>query len=597
MKKLIFLLMFISILNFLTASEDDTKLSKILNEYVRFICKENPEFVSSLGIRKSMGYPVNEAKYSYPSKRKQAKLFRKYKKLKKKLSKINDENLSEQNLINKRIFIDMIEEETQMRKFSHYRYRINHMFGIDTSLVTLLTSNVDFQTKRDIKNFLVRLSRFDLKIDNEIKNSNYQIQHSIIPPYYTIQNVENSVLKTINDGIEGNIIYKNFSTKIQNLSYLKETEKKSYQIIAKNMIKLHVLPAYKKYLLHLRDAKEIALKIPGVYHLPNGKEYYKMALKLHLTSDITPEEIHDIGKQEVVRIQNEMMEIYGKMGFNINLPFAEVESKWWSDTDIDEYSYPNNDLGKTQALKDYQRFIDEAKAKLPTLFSIQPKAEVFVKPVPEYMNGGPEAYYVPAALDNSTKGTFFIQIDHYTPDKKGMQTLAFHEAIPGHHFQIAIDNELGHETLFPHFTSFTAFREGWALYSEKLAKEHGWYKDQNYLLSHLNSELFRAVRLVLDTGMHYYEWTYDECEEYMRTNLGWSSWREICRYSVWPGQACAYKIGELKILELREKVQKELREKFDIREFHDAVLEHGEVPLYILEEQIEKYIKEKNRSL
>jgi uncharacterized protein (DUF885 family) len=263
-----------------------------------------------------------------------------------------------------------------------------------------------------------------------------------------------------------------------------------------------------------------------------------------------------------------------------------------------KFYYPDTDQGREQILKDYQEIIDEINRGIDSAFNIRPKMGVEVKRIPEFKEKtSPGAYYEPPALDGSRPGAFYANLyDIKATPKYSMRTLAYHEAIPGHHFQIAIQQELEDIPMFRKFAPFTAYVEGWALYAEYLAWEMGFQSNPMDNLGRLQAELFRAVRLVVDTGIHAKRWTREQAIDYMLKNTGMAESdviAEIERYIVMPGQATAYKVGMLKILELREKAKTELGDQFDLAEFHDVILKNGALPLDILERLVNQYIKDK----
>jgi len=263
----------------------------------------------------------------------------------------------------------------------------------------------------------------------------------------------------------------------------------------------------------------------------------------------------------------------------------------------ERFYYPDTDEGREQILKDYQTIIDEINAGLDDSFNVRPASSVEVLRIPEFKEKtSPGAYYQQPSMDGSRPGRFFANLyDIKATPKYGMRTLAYHEAIPGHHFQIAIAQELEGVPIFRKFGLFTSYVEGWALYSEKVAWEQGFQDEPLDNLGRLQAELFRGVRLVVDTGIHAKRWTRQEAIDYMIQNTAMAESdvvSEIERYIVMPGQACAYKVGMIKILELREKAQTALGDKFDIKQFHDVVLKNGAVPLDILEQIIDGYIAE-----
>ncbi|MBE0434129.1 DUF885 domain-containing protein, partial [candidate division WOR-3 bacterium] len=251
--------------------------------------------------------------------------------------------------------------------------------------------------------------------------------------------------------------------------------------------------------------------------------------------------------------------------------------------------FPNTEQGKAQTLRAYQAAIDTMERRLPELFSRIPRARVKVVQVPAFKESMIGTYYQPPKLDGSGIGIFYVNLS-YQHSKAGIKALAYHEAIPGHHLQIALEQEAPDARFFKALFFFTGYVEGWALYAERLAGEYGFYRDTPSTIGYLRSELFRAARLVIDTGIHHRKWSRERAYHYLLDNVGWSSYSEIDRYITWPGQACAYKVGELKILKLRERARSALGDRFDIRKFHDIVLQNGSVPLALLEQTVDSYV-------
>ncbi|MEO2084243.1 MAG: DUF885 domain-containing protein, partial [Marinoscillum sp.] len=308
-----------------------------------------------------------------------------------------------------------------------------------------------------------------------------------------------------------------------------------------------------------------------------------------------PEKVHQIGLSEVARIKTEMRDILTTLGYtDTTKQLGEIIQGLNKE---ERFLYQNNDEGRKEIIEGYNNILDEINDGLDNAFDIRPKASMEVKRVPEFKEeGSAGAYYERPPMDGSRGGIFYANLRDVSETVKfGMKTLAYHEGIPGHHFQIAIQGELKNVPLFRTFPLFTVYTEGWALYAEQLAWELGFYKnDPLGNLGRLQAEMFRSVRLVVDTGIHYKKWTREEAIEYMISNTGMTTGEvvtEIERYIVMPGQACAYKIGMIKILELREKAKQELGNTFDLREFHNVVLKNGAVPLHILEDIVDDYIK------
>ena len=318
------------------------------------------------------------------------------------------------------------------------------------------------------------------------------------------------------------------------------------------------------------------------------------ALRHHTTTDMTAEEIHQIGLAEVDRILADMRSILDGLGHTEG-SVGEIMATLGRE---ERFLYPDTKASREVILDRYREIIEEVYTKLGPAFEITPSASVEVRRVPEFKEAtSAGAYYNIPAMDGSRPGVFYANLrDVRDIAKYGMKTLAYHEAVPGHHFQLAIQQEMQGVPQFRQVLTFTAFVEGWALYSERLAGEYGFYEGDPYGdLGRLQAELFRSVRLVVDTGIHHKRWKRERAIEYMLETTGMAQkdvTAEIERYIVMPGQACAYKIGQMKFLEFRERAQTELGDAFDIREFHSVVLGGGAMPFEILERQVDAYIEE-----
>ena len=332
----------------------------------------------------------------------------------------------------------------------------------------------------------------------------------------------------------------------------------------------------------------------GVWKLPGGDAYYAYQLRQNTTTTLKPDEVHELGLREVARIENEMHTILDGNGF-LGQPSGEAMDKLAKDA---RFLYPNDDKGRADALAEYTRLITQAtEHSSKELFPTAPHAKIEVRRIPEFKEAtAPGAYYDAPAMDGTRPGIFFANLrDMNEVPKWSMPTLAYHEGVPGHHWQISTAEELKDLPQFRKVIPFTAYAEGWALYCEWLAKQAGWHDNDPFGdLGRLRDELFRAVRLVVDTGIHAKRWTREQAIVYMREKTGMDEKEvksEIERYIVAPGRACAYKVGMLKIQELRARAEKELGDKFDQREFHETVLKNGALPLEIIEEQVNDYIQ------
>jgi len=487
-----------------------------------------------------------------------------------------------------------MDNQVRAEDFMLHGYVVFPGFGVQNAIISFMTDAHEVHSVRDAENYISRLSKFDKKFAQVHDVLLAQEENDILLPQALIPGVVNGMQGLIDTPPTEHPLYTSFERKLDELSGLSENQKERFLERVVVEINESVNPGYQHIIDFLQrvEPKSPGNEEVGVWRLPNGDAYYKWLVRNHTTTEMTPEEIHQIGLREVERIQEQMIEILEAEGFegaNIQQIFGAYSQNARPDP---EWNFPATPEGEAAALAEYHRLIDEVKIKMADAFDILPEAPVEVRPVPDYAAAtSPGAYYQPPSFDGSRPGIFYINFANGLPFKPGMQTLTYHEAIPGHHFQLALQQE---SDLIPDFQKimiYTVHAEGWALYTEKLAREYDMYEHPYYLLQNLWSELFRAVRLVVDTGLHYKRWSIQETADYMTANLGFPIWGEIYRYVVIPGQALAYKTGELKILELRERARDELGPAFDIAEFHNVVLLNGGMPLEILEDVVDHYIE------
>lgn len=571
---------------------------------------ESPELTTSMGI--PVLYNWSKDELDDISDAKQWESFNKMKKDYKTLMSYDFERQSEANKLNTKILSFYLEGLIEGESFFYHGYPVNQMGGIQNGLPSLMENSHKLRNKSDADAYIARLSKFDIKFEQLIENLRIAENKGIIPPKFVIKRVvdemkgfvgtkkvimdTSNVSNKILSPVKSNILFTNFELKIDKLDELSQEQKNTYKKQVEEEIGTTVFGAYQNLIDYFEQLKEKATKDDGVWKLPDGEAYYRYQLKQRTTTNLDPEEVHQIGLSEVARIKNEMQNILLTEGYTdatktLGATIQELNKE-------ERFLFPNNDKGRQMVLDEYDRILSEISAGLDNAFDVRPKASLEVKRVPKFKEqGSAGAYYNRPAMDGSRGGTFYANLRNVHESVKfGMKTLAYHEGIPGHHFQIAIQSELEGVPIFRTIGLFTAYIEGWALYSEQLAWELGFYKNDPFgNLGRLQAEMFRAVRLVVDTGIHYKKWTREEAIDYMVLNTGMTTTEvttEIERYIVWPGQACAYKIGMMKILELREKAKKKLGNHFDLKEFHNVVLKNGAVPLNILDEIVEYYINE-----
>ncbi len=570
-----------------------SNIEQLFDGFFREYIELSPETGTKLGIPQEIEIKVRHDELDDVSDTGQDNVYQMYRKYSNWLLQYDKNTLTSSQQINYDVLKWYLDDKLKEEQFRYHRYFINPMFSFHNQLTTLLTEHHRIEIPKDADNYIKRLSKYENKVAQILEQLTIRAQKGIMPPMYVVETFQQELDDFVKMPCEENILFTSFKDRVRTLNILDEKSKEELFQRALQAIENSVYPAYTRMSRYIDSIKEKADENAGVWKLPNGDEYYKYCLCHHTTTSMTPEKIHKLGLQEVSRIQNELKTQFANLGISGSEDFGVLLAEYLKvagNRGDERFFYPATEQGRKQTLKDYQAIIDDMRSRLPDMFSLMPKASVRVERVPAFKEKTMGTYYEPSKLDGSSGGIFYTNLS-YQHRKSGMKTLAYHEAIPGHHFQIALEHELPDVRLFKSLFFFTGYVEGWALYAEKLAKEYGFYDDIYSLIGYLSSELFRAVRLVVDTGIHSKKWTREQTYQYMLKNLGWGFYGEIDRYIVWPGQACAYKIGELKILELRERAKRELGDRFDIKDFHTVILKHGSVPLEILEQLVEEYIE------
>ena len=484
--------------------------------------------------------------------------------------------------------------EDGVDRWRYYSYPLNQMFGVQSNFPSFMESAHSINSVGDAEDYNTRLSKVGVKFSQIMEGLRIREEKGIIPPTFVVDKVLDEMINFVGVPASENILQTSFKTKLEEAGI---SEKDQAILMAENtrQIENSVYSAYQLFIDYYTELKPKTNTDDGAWKLPNGDEFYAFMLQMMTTSEMSPEEIHQLGLSEVARIQGEMREILAAEGYDISRPFGELMNEL---SEEERFMYPDTDEGREQILADYQAILDEISAGLDDWFNIRPEASLKVERVPEFKEkSSAGAYYNQPAMDGSRPGIFYANLyDIKATPKLGMRTLAYHEGIPGHHFQVALAMEQKELPLFRKMGPFIAYVEGWALYSERVAWEAGFQKDPYSNLGRLQAELFRGVRLVVDTGIHHSRWTREEAIDYMKANTGLAESdvvAEIERYIVMPGQACAYKVGMIEIMKLRQHAEDTLGEKFDIREFHDVILKNGAMPLAILNRVVNDWLAEK----
>ena len=486
--------------------------------------------------------------------------------------------------------------QVEGERFRRHDFPVNQMFGEQASLPDFMAQTHQVNNRHDGEVYVARLDLFPRKFGQVLEGLKLREAEGVVPPKFTVDKVLEQMAGFIEPPAKQNLLYTSFSDKLDKLPVdaLGAAERGELLDRVARAIDASVYPAYRSLIAYFEALQPKAQRNDGIWSLPDGEAYYAWCVRRHTTTDMTPAEVHELGLAEVARIAAEMDAILKEQGLAEGPVGPRVQQLAHAPGATD----PNTPEGKAAMLARYQAILDEVNAGLGSAFNVRPKLGVQVKAVPEFSEKtAPGAYYQSGSFDGTRPGTFYANMRNTEENPKfAMRTLAYHEGIPGHHFQITIAQELTGLPFFRRVLPFTAYSEGWALYAERLAWELGFEKDPLDNLGRLRDEMMRAVRLVVDSGIHYKRWTREQAIAYMMDNTGMSEsdvTAEIERYFVDPGQALAYKAGMLEILALRERARQALGPKFVLAEVHDQVLTHGSLPLALLGRVIDEWIAEK----
>ncbi|HBH43534.1 MAG TPA: DUF885 domain-containing protein [Hyphomonas atlantica] len=492
--------------------------------------------------------------------------------------------------------------------FRHHSYTFDQMRGVQSSIPAFLVNQHGVTSLSDAEAYVSRLEGISAYLDQHIENAEYSASLGIKPPafaYAYVLNDSKGVItgypftSDVSDGSEDSPLMKDFRGKVTKLVEAETIDQSQADALLSDAVAAltsSVGPAYENVITVMEAHAETATTDDGAWKLPDGDAYYAMRLNQMTTTGMSAAEIHQLGLDEVARIHGEMRGIMAQVGYEGTL------KEFFEFMRTDEQFYlPNTEEGREAYLSEARHQIELMKEDLPSVFNTFPKADMIVKAVEPFREkSAGKAFYSRPAPDGSRPGTYYANLYRMQDmPTYQLQALAFHEGIPGHHMQIAIAQELEGIPSFRKYGGYTAFSEGWGLYSEYLPKEMGYYSDPYDDFGRLAMEIWRAARLVVDTGIHDKKWTREQAIQYLLDNTPnpeGDAKKAIERYIVMPGQATAYKIGMIKILELREAARAELGDAFDIAEFHDVVLKDGPVPLSILEENVKTWVASKQEA-
>ncbi|MGO8756856.1 MAG: DUF885 domain-containing protein [Terracidiphilus sp.] len=562
----------------LPTSLDDRRkaLNVLFHDFWEDYLKHNPEFASAIGDKR---YNDQLNDYSVGAvndtlAREQAFMMR--------LAAIDPTGFTDQEKISQNLLMRRFEMDLRAAEFKEWEMPVNQLDGIYSEFPQL-GSELSFTTVKDYDDWIARLHALPNAFAQVTENMSIGMDDRRMPPKILLEKALDEVKELANQKPEDSPLalpLKSFPASIP------AAEQQRIKTEMLDAISKEVLPAYLRFARFLEVSYIPAGRAkPGIDALPEGAKYYQFLIERNTTTELTPAEIHQTGLDEVARDEAEMLAIAQKLGFPDLKTFRESLK-----------SNPKLHPASADALvAAYQGYVGPMQAKLPSLFGTLPKARLEVAPVPEYEEKtAPPAYYEIGAADGSRPGRLLV--NRYNAASRNLynvEAIAYHEGVPGHHLQISLAHELQGVPEFRKYEDYTAFEEGWAFYSERLGKDAGFYQDPYSDYGRLDADIWRAIRLVVDTGVHSQGWTRDQMVQYFHDHSTLDEQTiqtEVDRYIAWPGQALAYKIGQLKILELRDRARKTLGPRFDIRAFHDQVIGAGALPLDVLEQRIDAWI-------
>jgi len=504
------------------------------------------------------------------------------------LRKFDRSRMTEAQRVSAEVFEWSLNTSIEGEPFLDYRFPLNQLGGANVNLVDVLTINRSLVTERDAENYVAALSQVETRMDEAIDESRRIAEKGIIPPKFILQATIDQMQMFIGAEPSKNPFVATLTQKLSAIESIPIAKHNQLQSTAEKIVAEQVYPAWERGIALLEFQKAEATDDAGLWSLKGGDEAYRYALRNNTTTDLTPDQIHKIGMRRVQEIEVRMDDLLRQLGHTEGSLNDRIE-KLKADL---QYSDSASEKSRELIIQDIEKIVRDAEKRSSLLFDKSPKSPVIVQPTPSFQEANDSARYNPPPMDGSRPAIFLYPRRLNKMNSFGMRTLVYHETVPGHHFQLALQIENRDMPPFRQLSYYNAFIEGWALYAEKLAEESGWYGDDTEgLLGQLEAELFRARRLVVDTGLHSKRWTRQQAIDY-----GFEE-SEVDRYIVNPGQACSYMIGQLKLLELRDKAKQALGDQFSIKDFHNLLLGNGAVPLNVLEKLVDNYIENETSTM
>lgn len=566
-----------------------------VNNYINKITVQqaigSPELLTALGVIDNTILDFHSGKLGDYTRAGEQEQLDKLRRARAGLDKYGPDGLSGQELLSWRITAWFFDDIIRQAEFEYSGYRVNQLGGVTVNLPQFLTDQHVIKNEKSVRRYVSRVNEFGRVLDEVRARVIDDRANGVVPPDFIIGKALVGMRSFIEGGASENPLVTTLPDKLESIG-LDEATAADYVAQTTAAVEGVVIPGYEAMIALFEDMQATANGDAGIWRLPDGEAIYNAALRSNTTTDLTANEIHAIGVAEVARLEQEMGAILDAQGVAAGPLAARVRSLM----EDPAQQFENTEAGREALLQYLNELNDELMSKAGDYFVTLPPQPLEIVPVPEYQqDSSPGGYYFPAALDGSRPGRFYINLKDTADNPKWtLPTLMYHEGAPGHHFQLSLAQEIEGVPLIRKVLPFTAYAEGWALYAERVAKVDMDMYDGDPLgdLGRLQAEMFRAVRLVVDTGIHAQRWTREQAIDYMIEKTGYTEaevTREIERYVVMPGQATAYKTGQLAMLRMRADAEQSLGERFDIRGFHEAMLMNGSMPLEILEDVVEEW--------
>lgn len=574
-------------------------VNNVINQFTAEFALDTPELLTGVGLIDNTPLDFHSGKLGDYTRAGELQQIERVKAARARLDRFDAATLDQQERLSLEIAQWFLDDMIRQSAFAHGGYRVNQISGVTVDLPQFLTDTHVIVDERSVRRYLSRVAEFGRVLEETRVRIEEDRAAGVTPPDFIIAKTLTALRAFGEGGAANNVLVTSLAPKLDGLEELSPDARQAYLETAREHVESRVLPGYDQLITLFEDMATNASHDAGIWRIPEGEAIYAAALRSNTTTTLSAEDIHALGLAEVARIEKEMDAILDAEG----LTEGSVGARARALAADPKHLFANDDAGRA-AMLDYLRELNAAlMAQADEFFITLPTQPLEIVRVPPYAeNGSAGGYYQAAALDGSRPGRFYInQKDTADNPRWVLPTLLYHEAAPGHHFQVSVGQLIEDVPLLRRMSPFSAYTEGWALYAERVAAvDMNLYAlDPLGNLGRLNDEMFRAVRLVVDTGMHHKRWSREQSIEFMLAHTSNSAAdveREIERYVVWPGQATAYKVGQLAMLRCRERAQAALAGRFDLRAFHELVLMNGAMPLDILERTVDAWIKEQQAS-